>query len=132
MALAPSNPNVLNVSVALGFVYQGYIGTGGTLVGIWRTTNAWDALPAWVALPTPSTDAEDQLWYHHQLSVHPTNANSLYLGEEALQRYNGSSWTVLGGDYDANTLGRLIHPDQHSIAWAGSRLIVGNDGGVWS
>jgi len=133
MALAPSDPNVLNVSVTLGFVYQGFTPTsGGNLVGIWRTTNAWDPSPIWVALPNPSTADDDQLWYHHQLSVHPTNANSLYLGEEALQRYDGVSWTMLGGDYDENTRGRFIHPDQHAIAWAGSRLLVGNDGGVWS
>src|ERR1051326_4781385 len=130
MALAPSNPNVLNVSVALGFIYQGYTSTGGSLVGIWRTTNAWDATPAWFALPTPTTgdpDEPPQLWYDHQLGVHPTNEDSLYLGEFALQRYDGSSWTVLAGYYDP-----YIHEDQQAIVWAGNRLIVGNDGGVWS
>jgi uncharacterized repeat protein (TIGR01451 family) len=130
MALAPSNPNVLNVSVALGFVYQGYVGTGGSLVGIWRTTNAWGATPVWFALPTPTTgdpSEPPQLWYDHQLSVHPTNANSLYLGEFALQRYDGTSWTVIAG-FDEP----YIHEDQQAIVWAGSRLIVGNDGGVWS
>jgi photosystem II stability/assembly factor-like uncharacterized protein len=46
----------------------------------------------------------------------------LYVGGIPLWKFNGTSWTrVLG-----------IHDDQHSMAWAGNRLIVGNDGGVWS
>jgi uncharacterized repeat protein (TIGR01451 family) len=130
MALAPSDPGVLYVSATTTIVFQGWSGSGGTLEGIWRTANAWEANPTWVRLPTPSSTG--QAWYHLQLSVHPTNANVLYLGATALHRYNGSSWAVLGGDYDGNNSMRLIHADQHAIAWAGSRLVVGNDGGVWS
>jgi uncharacterized repeat protein (TIGR01451 family) len=131
MALAPSDPDVLYVSATLGVEFQGPdVLSGGGLAGIWRTANAWAASPTWTSLPTPSTGP--QVWYNHQLSVHPTNANVLYFGETPLHRYNGSSWTVLGGNYLGNSFMSLIHADQHAIAWAGSRLVVGNDGGVWS
>ena len=30
------------------------------------------------------------------------------------------------------TAGSNVHPDHHALAWAGNRLIDGNDGGVWS
>src|SRR5205085_7549967 len=47
-------------------------------------------------------------------------------------KFDGSVWTVLGGDYNNSVEGKLIHPDQHILAWAANRLLVGNDGGVWS
>ena len=130
MAVAPTDANVLYVSVSTAMVVQGVNYSGGILHGIWRTTNAWAASPTWTQLPNPS--AEPGVWYYQQLSVHPTNASILYFGELAMWRYNGSFWTVLAGNYDGNSVIQKIHPDQHAIAWAGSRLIVGNDGGVWS
>ncbi len=40
------------------------------------------------------------------------------------------TWTEVSKTVSAPSSG--IHVDQHSMAWAGNRLIVGNDGGVWS
>jgi hypothetical protein len=55
--------------------------------------------------------------------VDPTNADVLYAGGLPLFRWNGATWA----DITDNT-----HVDQHAIAWAGTRLVVGNDGGVFS
>ena len=51
MAFAPSNANILYVSVqdAVG----DFMGNPGGLLGIWRTDNAWAATPTWVQLPFP-------------------------------------------------------------------------------
>src|SRR5439155_18704592 len=40
------------------------------------------------------------------------------------------TWTEISKTVSDPTHG--IHVDQHSMAWAGNQLIVGNDGGVWS
>src|SRR5207244_2516930 len=87
----------------------------------WRTDNAWDAVPAWTQLPAISTST--QLWYDHEIIVDPANPNVIYFGETNLRRYNGTAWSTITGS---------VHVDFHSFAWAGNRLIVGSDGGVWS
>ena len=101
------------------------------LLGIWRTDNAWAATPTWTQLPKPQ-NVGNQLWYDHVISVDPTNANILYFGETPLWKFNGTTWSIIGADYDADVNGKIFHPDQHAQAWAGNRLIIGNDGGVWS
>lgn len=148
LALAPSDPNVLYVGIQDAF---NSIGTDGGLLGLWKTTNAFATTPTWTAIPTGPTDdgtgvhgycgwdvafnaARDQCWYNHELSVDPANANTLYAGGIPLWQCTscGASptWTEVSKTASDPTNG--IHVDQHALAWAGSRLIVGNDGGVWS
>jgi photosystem II stability/assembly factor-like uncharacterized protein len=119
LALSPSNPNVLYVSIQEGFATGQ---NGGALLGIWKTTNAWETTPTWTQLPNPSGTL-DRFWYDHELIVDPADASVLYLGEVELWKFNGTFWT----DITSN-----MHQDFQAIAWAGNRLIVGNDGGVWS
>ena len=49
-------------------------------------------------------------------------------------RYNVASnaWTEVSHSTPASATVNGIHADQHAAVFAGSRLIVGNDGGVWS
>ena len=115
LAISPSSPGTLYVSIANS-------STSG-LLGIWRTDNAWAATPAWTQLPDPGSGFTSQMWYNHEIIVDPTNPATLYEGGVGLKKFNGASWTdVLG----------TVHVDFHAMAWAGSRLIVGSDGGVWS
>jgi photosystem II stability/assembly factor-like uncharacterized protein len=145
MALAPSNPNVLYVGIQDALDEQGP--DDGGLLGLFRTDNAWDATPVWSRISTVATDDgtgvhgycgwdpvlnedDDRCWYNHELIVDPTNPDVLYASGNALWRFDGATWnevSKLGLD-----LRKSIHADQHSMAWAGNRLIVGNDGGVWS
>jgi len=130
MAVAPTDLDVLYVSVSTDFVIQGLSYTGGMLAGIWRTANAWAATPTWTRLPDPG-NGPFGYWYYHQLAVHPANANILYVGEAALHRYNGSSWSILAGNLNSVPW-TMIPSSAHVIGWAGSRLLVGTDGGVFS
>ena len=41
-----------------------------------------------------------------------------------LWRFAGGAWTEIGGN--------AIHADQNALAWDGTHLVVGNDGGVYS
>ncbi len=144
LAIAPSNPDVLYVSIEDSGSGGG---TKGGLLGLWKTSNAWDTTPTWTPIPAKATDdgtgthgycgwdtaygiASDQCWYDHVLSVDPTDSKVLYAGGTSLWRYDGTTWADIGKTASDPTHG--IHADQHAMAWVGNRLIVGNDGGVWS
>ncbi|MGH8007987.1 MAG: WD40/YVTN/BNR-like repeat-containing protein, partial [Candidatus Binatia bacterium] len=142
LAIAPSNPNTLYVSIQDAF--NGTF-SDGRLLGLWRTDNAFAATPTWTQVPTVSHDycgtnvafpsAGGQCWYDHEISVDPTIANTLYAGGIDLWKCTncGTSptWAEVGTKV-SKLPGQSIHQDQHAMAWVGNRLIVGNDGGVWS
>ncbi len=143
LALSPSATGTLYVSIQND--------TNNRLLGLFRTDNAWDATPSWTQVPVTGTDdgsgqygycawdaafgtPSDQCWYDHVLSVDPTNPNTLYAGGVPLWKCTNCSttptWTEVSQTSDVN---KGIHVDQHSMAWAGTtRLIVGNDGGLFS
>ena len=142
LALAPSNPSVLYVSIQDAADGRGPADIG--LLGLFRTDNAWDPSPVWRQIPTGATDdgtgvhgycgwvaghEVGQCSYNHELIVDPTDADVLYAGGIPLWKFDGTSWTDVS---KMATASPSMHVDQHSMAWAGNRLIVGNDGGVWS
>jgi hypothetical protein len=143
VAIAPSNPNV--VYVGIHDASPTPPGNGGGILGLWRTRDAWSTSPIWEAIPLAATDDGSgklgycgwnpgvdprklaQCAYNHDLSVDRGNPDALYAGGVSLWKYDGT-WHELA--FHDPAIG--IHSDQHAMAWAGNRLIVGNDGGVWS
>ena len=117
LALSPSRPDRLVVSVQDAFTQDP---SDGRLLGIWMADNAWTARPDWAQLPTPG--AGNTVWYNQQIAFHPGNHNFIFFGEISLWIFDGSSWSRISPP----------HVDQHAFAWAGGRLVVGNDGGVYS
>lgn len=117
LAMAASNPNILYVSFSHA--------TKGTLLNIWRTDDAWEADPTWTRIPRPADAADQNQWDYDQASiVDPINPDIYFLaGQDNFWKYDGTAWTNLAGD---------THEDYHALAWAGTRLIQGSDGGVWS
>lgn len=128
LAISPSNPEVLYVSIQDAI---NSVGADQQLLGVWRTTNASSPTPSWSALPSPSSSfpffTTTQWWYDHDATVAPSDPNTLYLGGVAFGKFDGINWTDITTGVTSG-----IHADQHSLAWVGNRLIVGNDGGVWS
>ena len=144
LAIAPSQPGTLYVSI------QDSINTvpnDAGLLGLWRTDNAWDPEPLWVQVPTGGTDngtgvfgycgwnrafasPAGQCWYDHELIVDPADPGVLYAGGIELWKLDGLVWTDVSQTLENPQGG--IHVDQHTMAWAGGRLVVGNDGGIWS
>lgn len=143
VAIAPSNPNRVYVTIQSQ--------ASGGLHGLWTTANAWDPTPTWTAIPLGPTDdgtgtlgpcgfdkafnsASPQCFYNMELTVKPTDENTLFYGGIPLWRYNLGTNTWVEVSQTASPANRNdgIHVDQHASAWAGSRLIFGNDGGVWS
>jgi photosystem II stability/assembly factor-like uncharacterized protein len=114
LAISPSTPNRLYVAINGALT--------GELLGVWVTDNAWATNPAWAPLPTPPCP-NYQYWYDFEVSVDPQDPQRLFLGGVSICRWNGTAWASVSS---------AIHVDQHAMAWAGSRLIAGNDGGVYS
>jgi hypothetical protein len=86
-----------------------------------------------------------QAWYNNFIAVDPQNANHVFVGlEEVFEtRDGGSKWNAIAPywnfgfacySYDEakNTCPDTTHSDQHSIAFGGSKVYVGNDGGIYS
>ncbi|MBI1742567.1 hypothetical protein HYR54_05800 [Candidatus Acetothermia bacterium] len=147
LALAPSNPNVIYVSIQDA---NNGVGTDSGLLGLWRTSNAFDPIPLWTQVPTGSTDnntgvygycgwnfgfntAQPNCAYDHYVIVDPTDPNTLYAGGISLWQCSACNakfpaWSEVSRIRSSNG----IHADQQTATWRGNRLIVGNDGGVWS
>jgi hypothetical protein len=129
LALASSNPNVLYVGI------QDAVSTTGNnrpLLGLFRTDNAWASSPTWIQIPNGPTGTGycgRECSYNQALAVVPTDPNTLYAGGQG-----ASLWRCANCGVSPNwtNSGNGIHVDHHALTWAGSRLIAGNDGGVWS
>jgi hypothetical protein len=147
LAIAPSNPGTLYVAIQRAFGSGGG-DAEGALLGLFRTDDAWAPTPTFISIPqAPSTggfgfcgfdlafgDASQQCSYDMLITVDPADSNTLYAGGIQLWKCTacGASPTWAEISKNVSNPAQGIHVDQHSSAWAGARLIVGNDGGVWS
>ena len=133
LAMAPSNPDVVYASIQLP-------PNGGSnalgLRGLYRTDNAWADSPAWIEIPTDATGpggycGPTKCGYSHVISVDPRNANTLFAGgaEQGFWRCTNCGASPVWTNTTRNV---NVHSDHHALAWAGNRLIDGNDGGIWS
>jgi photosystem II stability/assembly factor-like uncharacterized protein len=134
LALAPSDPNRLYVSISQTSSQN----VNARLIGLWTTTNAWDDTPSFhqqSTADTMPTSVGNPGSYcincqSHVITVSPSDPTVVFAGGKAwLWRrvFVGSvpQWTNL-------TAPANLHDDERALAWAGSRLILGNDGGVYS
>jgi photosystem II stability/assembly factor-like uncharacterized protein len=73
-----------------------------------------------------------QGWYANVIRVDRANASTVYAGGLNLWKSTdaGTTWIRLSRWDLAPTDAKFVHADIHAIAWAGSALLVGNDGGV--
>ena len=143
IVIAPSNPNRVYVAVSNAAT--------ASMFGLWTTANAWDAAPTWTQISLAPTDdgsgtrgpcaydkafasVSPQCWYNMTLTVKPTDENMLFFGGIPVWRYvlTTNTWSEVSQTALPADRNNGIHVDQHASVWAGSRLIMGNDGGVWS
>ena len=133
LAMSPSNPDVVYAGIQ---VPPNGGGNDTGLLGLYRTENAWADPPTWIHVPTDATGpggycGPSKCGYSHVLSVDPRDATTLFAGgaEQGFWRCTNCgaapAWTN-------TTRSANVHSDHHALAWAGNRLIDGNDGGVWS
>ena len=133
LAIAPSNPNVVYASIQVP-PNGGRNDTG--LLGLYRTDNAWAATPTWIQIPTAAIGSDNfcgpgKCGYAHTISVDPDDPNTLFAGGAERGIWRCAACAATPAWSNATTTG-WVHSDLHAMTWAGRRLIVGNDGGVWS
>ncbi len=129
VAVAPSDPNILYISVAT---------TTGATYGTYRSADAgatWTTIGLKGPLFNPFGD-NNQGWYDNVIAVSPADPNKVYLGG-----VNFYTWSDQSGwkEADAGLGGgqvnpHYIHPDKHAITIAENNpeiMYVGNDGGVY-
>jgi hypothetical protein len=83
-----------------------------------------------------------QAWYNQDLAVDPSNHDHVYAGlEEVFQSNNGGASWVTASPYWNYGLAcnaapggcpNTTHPDQHAMMIANNKIVIGNDGGVYS
>ncbi len=134
LALAPSSDATLYTAIADSAT------TSSTLLGFAVTTNggtSWTQRNGDTRLSTSGV-CNGQCFYDIPLAVSPASASDVFFGGAArngtLIRSTdaGITWTEISRV--ANPLpSDSIHVDMHAIAFSkdGSRMYVGNDGGVW-
>ncbi|MGI8746671.1 MAG: IPT/TIG domain-containing protein [Bryobacteraceae bacterium] len=129
MALAPSNPSTLYVAIQDSSTIAN--SGRGPLLGIWKST---DSGGTWNQLSNaPAAAFGDLLWYSNVLAVSPQDPDLLFAGALGIYRTRdgGATWQILPPTGPNNT---QIHVDQHAFAFTpdGTRIYIGNDGGVYS
>jgi hypothetical protein len=128
-------------------VLQGiFVSTGNpaSLTGPWSTIGTEKSLStSGSALPVGSGYGVGvQAWYNQDLAVDPSNPNHLYAGlEEVFESTNGGKDWVTASPYWNYTLAcestaagcpKTTHPDQHAMMIANGKIVIANDGGVYS
>ncbi len=83
-----------------------------------------------------------QAWYNQDLAVDPGNPDHVYAGlEEVFESSSGGSSWVTASPYwnytlacETTTAGcpDTTHPDQHAMMITDGKIVIGNDGGVYS
>jgi len=118
LAMAPSAPGTLFAGLVVS------TSTASPLAAFYKTT---DGGATWTLIPGQGY-CENQCWYNNVLAVSPVDPNRLIGGGVRLKESTdgGATWTAAAAAY--------VHVDQHAVAFTpdGSKVFIGNDGGVWS
>jgi hypothetical protein len=130
LAIAPTDHNTLYAAFTSASTFT--FNAAGA--GIWYTTDATDPSPTWTAFTTATNYRSDSgsaafvfPWYALDLKVDRTTSSTLYVASGPdLGRF-----TNFGASF-SRPAGSAVHADFHSLAYAGSRLWIGTDGGVYS
>ncbi len=129
LAISPSNPSVLYVSVASN--------STNASAGIWRTSDAganWTEVNACNgAYYTGTADfLGNQGWYANAIAVSPTNPNEIIVG--GLDTYtstNGGSTFTKWAHWDADPgASNYSHADVHLAMFNGGKAYLCTDGGL--
>ena len=80
-----------------------------------------------------------QAWYNQDLAVDPANPDHVYAGlEEVFESDNaGGSWVTASQYWNyglacGTSCPNGTHPDQHAMMITDGKIVIGNDGGVYS
>lgn len=139
--------SVQKITVGAASVLQGiYVanGSGSTAASV---TGPWSLIASSTKLRNSGSASPtfgqpgSQAWYNQDLAVDPANPNHVYAGLEEVYESNdgGSTWITASPYWNynfacdvTNTCPNTTHPDQHAMMIADGKIVIGNDGGVYS
>ena len=132
LAIAPSSPSTLYVSVGSEFARVALYRTTNAAGGWTRVTQAPDYTGTGTAGFTPGGEQGN---YDNVLAVDPTNPNHVLAGGiQLVETHNGlTGWTSPNGQisFNAGSTNHL-HPDNHALFFAPDGTVwIGDDGGVY-
>ena len=120
-------------------------GSPASVAGPWTqiadTTKLGNSGSALNAAVSPTYQPGIQSWYNEDLAVDPNNPDHVYAGlEEVFESTNAGSTWVTASPYwnypfacdQTNTCPNTTHPDQHAMMITDGKIVIGNDGGVYS
>ncbi|MDT7573196.1 MAG: hypothetical protein QOE05_3370 [Actinomycetota bacterium] len=105
---------------------------------LWRSADDaahWTELPGGSGIDAVRDYCGTQCTYDNVVEVDPTDPNAVFAG--GMYNYglaSGGIYRSLDGGQTWLSLGFDLHPDFHALAFqpgATSRIVIGNDGGVW-
>jgi photosystem II stability/assembly factor-like uncharacterized protein len=130
----PNSTNIQRITLALCpgqplTLYAVFADTNDGILGLYRSNDGGDL---WQPVPVPTGELK-QANYNLVLAVHPTNPDTLLLGETRLWRTTdaGQHWALIS-DPRGDSPG--IHADQHAAVFhptTPAKVWAGNDGGAW-
>ena len=117
-------------------------GSPATVAGPWKLIGSVNTLSNSGSANAYGPDSVGaQAWYNQDLAVDPNNPNHVYAGlEEVFQTTDGgTTWTTASPYWNypfacdaAGTCPNTTHPDQHAMMITNGKIVIGNDGGVYS
>ncbi|MEO6325349.1 MAG: hypothetical protein ABIT01_10255, partial [Thermoanaerobaculia bacterium] len=138
ISISPATPATVYVlaASALGDVKA----CQGDEVDQWGFYRSTDGGTTWAFRSNPITGScgnytsilAGQGWYANTISADRTNAAILYAGGlDAWKSTDGAAtWSHKSSWFAAVSASNYVHADIHSMAWIGTTLLIGNDGGI--
>ncbi|MCC6866443.1 MAG: T9SS type A sorting domain-containing protein [Ignavibacteria bacterium] len=120
LAMAPSNSQIIYASIS---------SSGGSLVGLYRTTNAGNN---WTLQASSPNYLGSQGWYDNAVTVNSSDPNIVVTG--GLDLYvstNGGVTLVQKSQWATTNSQNMTHADIHRLAYNGTVLYCMSDGGVY-
>jgi photosystem II stability/assembly factor-like uncharacterized protein len=120
LAMATGNPNILYASIS---------NTSGSLVGLYRTT---DAANTWTLQASTPNYLGSQGWYDNVVTVMPSSPNNVLVGGIDIYSSNDAGVTLnRKTNWAATTSSNFSHADIHNLSYNGGLLYCCSDGGVY-
>ncbi|MBS1920828.1 MAG: T9SS type A sorting domain-containing protein [Bacteroidetes bacterium] len=104
---------------------------------VYRSTDGGNNWTATTSISTTGNNAlsSGQAWYCLAIGIDPNNRGHVIVG--GLNCYNtadsGKTWNQMSVWVSgiSGTVSNYIHADQHFVAWNGTQVLIGSDGGIF-